>query len=176
MQNLKALAVDREAVLSQAFAKKRHLGNPDTVGESLLLIGDGFATALREVAGELRGLREGLAALAGHARVAALERSASAQNRASRLVTALVALVDACPKKMLEGTAGEILARLGIYVDDDLRRSRLWPRSPRALSVAMRRLAPDLRSAGVQLEQGTGAARRVWTLRRVTPEMPEVPI
>ena len=50
------------------------------------------------------------------------------------------------------GTTSDLLAQLNRRVSDDTRRSPGWPRSPSALSNALRRMAVYLRSAGIELE------------------------
>lgn len=47
------------------------------------------------------------------------------------------------------GTAADLNDALGRQVDEATLRSRAWPRSPRGLSGAVRRLAPAMRLAGV---------------------------
>ena len=67
----------------------------------------------------------------------------------------LQAIVD---KKVWQGTATELLDRLNRMADDLTQRQRSWPKSPRALSNALRRLAPNLREAGIDIihEQTSG--------------------
>jgi len=50
------------------------------------------------------------------------------------------------------GTATELLAELGRHVDDSTRKSKAWPASARSLSGAVKRLAPNLRASGVEVE------------------------
>ena len=50
------------------------------------------------------------------------------------------------------GTTAELLARLNKLVSDDTRRSRHWPKAPNALGNALRRMASNLRQAGIELE------------------------
>ena len=50
------------------------------------------------------------------------------------------------------GTTSNLLAQLNQRVSDDTLRSEGWPRSPSALSNALRRMAAYLRSAGIELE------------------------
>jgi hypothetical protein len=50
------------------------------------------------------------------------------------------------------GTAQELLEKLGRGEEEKTTRSRSWPRSPRALSNTLRRLAPNLRAVGVRVE------------------------
>ena len=50
------------------------------------------------------------------------------------------------------GTTAELLARLNKLTTDDTRRSRHWPKAPNALSNALRRMAGNLREAGIELE------------------------
>jgi hypothetical protein len=47
-----------------------------------------------------------------------------------------------------EGTAGQLLKHLVELADDQAKRSRDWPRSPRGLSGEIRRVAPALRGIG----------------------------
>jgi hypothetical protein len=67
-----------------------------------------------------------------------------------------------------EGSASELLTTLSTRCDDMTVRSRAWPRSARGLSAALKRLAPDLRSAGIEVEwsrtAGSGS-RRVLAVR-----------
>lgn len=52
------------------------------------------------------------------------------------------------------GTATELLARLESIADERVKRMKAWPASPRSLSNALRRLAPNLREAGISVEFG----------------------
>lgn len=60
-----------------------------------------------------------------------------------------------------EGTASELLAR----ITPAARTPRGWPESPRAMSAALRRLAPGLRRIGIEVsnykEAGTGGRRLI---------------
>jgi len=51
-----------------------------------------------------------------------------------------------------EGTAAELLELLDARVEEFTRRQREWPKSPRTLSCALRRLAPNLRTAGLEVQ------------------------
>jgi hypothetical protein len=54
-------------------------------------------------------------------------------------------------------TSTELLEVLGIYVDDSTKRSKAWPGGPQVLSRRLKRIAPALRSAGIEYtehEQG----------------------
>lgn len=61
-----------------------------------------------------------------------------------------------------EGSATALLAELDDQAGEAVTRSRAWPKSARSLSSALRRLAPDLRSYGIEIE-----SRRVHGGRRV---------
>ena len=61
----------------------------------------------------------------------------------------LAAAIDAVPRPW-DGTAAELLAR----VTPTGRLPRGWPESPRALGGALRRLAPQLRRLGIDLDVG----------------------
>src|SRR5690606_15722112 len=69
-----------------------------------------------------------------------------------------------------EGTAAELLALLNERVDEQTARRKEWPTTPRALSGRIRRAAPLLRYAGVdvqldQREPGTG--KRLIVLKKI---------
>jgi hypothetical protein len=74
--------------------------------------------------------------------------AAYAHNRANANETTLDASPLVAPLRELgnfEGTATELLAALVEIVGDGPARSKVWPKSPSALSGAVRRLAPNLR-------------------------------
>jgi hypothetical protein len=50
------------------------------------------------------------------------------------------------------GTVAELLARLNCMVSDGMRRSIRWPKAPNALGNLLRRMATDLRVAGIELQ------------------------
>jgi hypothetical protein len=49
------------------------------------------------------------------------------------------------------GTAAELLAVLANFADENLRRGKDWPRTPRGLSGRLRRAAPNLRKIGIDV-------------------------
>ena len=49
------------------------------------------------------------------------------------------------------GTAAELLKEINARAGDNLTREKGWPRTARALSGALRRLAPNLRAIGIQI-------------------------
>lgn len=51
-----------------------------------------------------------------------------------------------------EGTAADLLREMEKDMSEEARKRRGWPKNARALSGAIRRLAPSLRASGVQLE------------------------
>jgi hypothetical protein len=67
------------------------------------------------------------------------------------------------------GTATELLNRLATNVDDETRRSKAWPRSPQVLSRRLRRLAPALRSIGIEYTENEEGhhKKKVKTLRKL---------
>jgi hypothetical protein len=68
-----------------------------------------------------------------------------------------------------EGTASELLDALAGRADEGIRRGRDWPSSPRALSGAVRRIAPNLRAIGLEVEfdrDRTIGRRRVVRFRQ----------
>lgn len=81
---------------------------------------------------------------------------------ASSLVPVLRALVD--DGAAVEMSAGDLLAVLNRRASDEARRSPDWPRSARALTGALVRLAPNLRSDGIHCRYQRTAKRRVWII------------
>ncbi|MFQ5803608.1 MAG: bifunctional DNA primase/polymerase [Candidatus Methylomirabilales bacterium] len=81
-----------------------------------------------------------------------------------------------------EGTASELLRMLAERVDEATKRQKSWPASPRALSNALRRLAPSLRGVGVEAafhRETGGGRRRLISVRKIpnrsVPTVPTVP-
>ena len=50
------------------------------------------------------------------------------------------------------GTVAELLARLNCVTSEAMRRSVRWPKAPNALGGALRRMATNLRSAGIDIQ------------------------
>ena len=68
-------------------------------------------------------------------------------------------------KEVWRGTATELPDRLNRMADDLTQRQRSWPKSARALSNALRRLAPNLREAGIDvIHQQTSGTRSVKSI------------
>ena len=53
-----------------------------------------------------------------------------------------------------EGTATELLGELASRVEDRTQELTAWPKGGRSLSNALRRLAPNLRAAGIEVDFG----------------------
>jgi hypothetical protein len=94
---------------------------------------------------------------------------------ASLVVAPLSALVEARVK--WEGTTSDLLHELERHVAEEITKTRSWPKSARALSGTLRRLAPNLRAVGISVsfpprEAGTG--RRLIALEK-SPGIPSQP-
>src|SRR5277367_2497358 len=65
------------------------------------------------------------------------------------------------------GTVTDLQARLNSMTSESIRRSVRWPKAPNALSNALRRMAPNLRAAGIgiQFSRAEVQGRRVVSLR-----------
>jgi hypothetical protein len=84
-------------------------------------------------------------------------------------------LVELVGEQDFLGSAGDMLERMGLLAGDEVVRGREWPKNPRALTASLKRLAPNLRAAGIEwrpLERkGTvrlHSVRRVPTVTTVT--------
>lgn len=88
------------------------------------------------------------------------------------LVDAIEALLNGWDEddgeKVWSGTATDLLKKLNLYADDAIKRTKAWPGGPQLLSRRMRRLAPALRSAGIEYSENEEGHRKkkVKTLRR----------
>lgn len=60
-----------------------------------------------------------------------------------------------------EGTATQLLEELSLHTVDEVLRRKEWPKNPRALSVVLTRLAPNLRSIGIDITRGRGTGERL---------------
>jgi 5S rRNA maturation endonuclease (ribonuclease M5) len=58
------------------------------------------------------------------------------------------------------GTSSELLAALGERVDDSVKRSKVWPTAPNALTVRLKRLAPELRAHGIEYGEASRSDSR----------------
>jgi hypothetical protein len=68
-----------------------------------------------------------------------------------------------------EGTASELLEKIEEEVPENMKAAKHWPKTARALSGILRRLAPNLRQAGVDVEfpdYPTAGRGRVLTVRK----------
>lgn len=84
---------------------------------------------------------------------------------ASIVARAIQELVD---RGAWKGTATDLLNELSALIGKDHIRSREWPKSPHALSTALRRLAPSLRAVGVDIDfrRMAGGRERQITLQK----------
>ena len=75
------------------------------------------------------------------------------------------------------GTATELLVELKGHVSDDITQLRIWPKTVQSLGSQLRRLAPHLREAGIDVvfDREPGGTRRRVTRLRLQPDVPNVP-
>jgi hypothetical protein len=64
---------------------------------------------------------------------------------------AIVVLIDKGCEGKWTGTAGEMLKDLEKIIEDGVKKSPAWPKTPRALSGRLRRLATFLRESGIEV-------------------------
>lgn len=66
------------------------------------------------------------------------------------------------------GAAGELLTKLADRAGESVTRQRAWPKTAKGLSAQLRRFAPALRRAGIEITPPGDTDRpRNWTLRRL---------
>jgi hypothetical protein len=74
-------------------------------------------------------------------------------------------IIELVPEAEWQGTAQELLTAIEARASESERRLRIWPKTPRALSGALRRLAPSLRASGLYVDfarpSGANSARTV---------------
>jgi hypothetical protein len=71
-----------------------------------------------------------------------------------------------------EGTATELLDELSVLVGEATAQSKSWPKTPHALSGYLKRLAPSLRTVGIDVQFGrdlSPSRRRLITITRAEP-------
>jgi hypothetical protein len=99
----------------------------------------------------------------------------SNRQQASETLLANEPIADAIEKflgdgqSVWSGTATELLQMLGYYANDSTKRSKAWPGGPQVLSRRLKRIAPALRSAGIEYtehEEGH-RKRKVKVLRKL---------
>ena len=97
--------------------------------------------------------------------------AAYTRNRASAHELALESASIVPPLQRLppewEGTAGELLEQLVALVGEKVTKREDWPPNPRTLAGQLRRLAPDLRSIGIEVTFAprTGKRRAITIVR-----------
>jgi hypothetical protein len=77
---------------------------------------------------------------------------------------------DLAEKTRWEGTAKDLLGKLSEMTEEEVRKSRSWPKNPRMLSGMLRRLATALRRAGVEVQfsrENNSVRTRKITIRRI---------
>jgi len=99
------------------------------------------------------------------------KEAAAVSLESNAVAQAVLALMER--REEWEGTAGELLEALAEYASEKDQKSKHWPGTPRALSGRLRRVAPLLRQAGLEVEwsrePGSGG-RRLITLRKKTKD------
>jgi hypothetical protein len=83
--------------------------------------------------------------------IKAYTRKREASNDLALEVSPIAAVVKTLlDKNSWEGTSSELLTALGILAGDKETKTQHWPKTPLALSNVLRRLAPNLRAAGIE--------------------------
>jgi hypothetical protein len=86
----------------------------------------------------------------------------------SLIPTAIRTLLEKQAGETFTGTATELLEALNGVVDEGVSRRREWPKGANVLSGQLKRLAPALRTDGVDVDEDQSAgsgSTKTWTLR-----------
>jgi hypothetical protein len=136
------------AMLTAASAALRWL--PETILSSKPRMADFalWATAAEEGLGFTRGTF--MNAYEGN-RAEAIQETLEADDVGSAIVTFVDSLQPHANEQQWEGTCKELLHELERLVAEPVKKSRSWPKSPRALSGRLRRLVTFLREANVHI-------------------------
>lgn len=86
---------------------------------------------------------------------------------ASVVARPLLELLDAQGSWL--GSASELLKALEKRVDDQTKRQNGWPKNPRSLSGHLKRLSPNLRVAGWDIDYDRTSKKRLWSFARASP-------
>ena len=76
---------------------------------------------------------------------------------------------DLAEERHWEGTAQDLLRKLSTMAEEEIRKRRNWPKTPRMLAGMLRRLATALRRAGVEVQfsrENTAERTRKITIKR----------
>lgn len=93
---------------------------------------------------------------------------------AAPVSASIIEFVFSC--EQWKGTASELLKELNSRTGDDVQHQRGWPKSAAAMGGALKRLAPNLRAAGVNLthpRRSDKKGSRVIQLERLYDSLPE---
>ena len=112
--------------------------------------------------------------------------NAYSRNRTSANETAIESCIVAEPflsfmdgRNEWQGTATELLAKLEGSTDERTTKQRDWPKRPHLLSSKLRRIAPNLRAMGIDLEFGKSGRRFIQVTRTMAQSsvqsVPSVP-
>jgi hypothetical protein len=66
------------------------------------------------------------------------------------------------------GSTSELLTTLEGRLGDQVKRQKTWPKNARALSGQLKRLGPNLRKKGWNLDQDRNSKKRYWTIHRAS--------
>jgi hypothetical protein len=86
------------------------------------------------------------------------------------IAVALRSLVDPRTGGRWEGLASDLLAQLAEKTDETTRQTREWPKASNALSRQLRRLQPNLRTAGIDANWTRTKVGTRWTLQNIVTD------
>ena len=66
-----------------------------------------------------------------------------------------------------DGSATELLEVLEEKVPDRVQRQKSWPKNPQSLAGQLKRISPNLRQAGWEVQYYRVASQRIWSIQRL---------
>ena len=67
-------------------------------------------------------------------------------------------------KGKFTGTTKDLLRALEVYVGEDQRKAKAWPKAPNQAAKRINLIAPALRKSGVSVEHTKNLGKKIWTL------------
>jgi hypothetical protein len=105
--------------------------------------------------------------------LAAYSSNRKSANELTLEASIITPFIQAMAATRFSGTSTQLLQRLNDQATDDLKRQKPWPQDGRTLSNALRRITPNLRAIGVNVDFERQGKKRTRTITLSTTAEPE---